>query len=230
MDFRDDGFVVIRGRRFDHLRNIVKISPAQQLEAGLLNGKMGTAHLQELHADHLVLRFHPERDPPRAPALTLLLALPRPLMLKRTLQAISSFGVKQIHLFHSTKVEKSFWQSHDLAEAVIEQQLVLGLEQAKDTRLPAVHLHRQWKPFIEQTAPTLAASACALVAHPGTSDTQLPSSLNTATVLAIGPEGGFTEKEIAQLRACGFKTVHCGERILRVETVVPALLGKLLLP
>jgi len=35
---------------------------------------------------------------------------------------------------------------------------------------------------------------------------------------ALGPEGGFTEKEIEYARACGFVTASLGPRILRAET------------
>ncbi len=42
-------------------------------------------------------------------------------------------------------------------------------------------------------------------------------------ILAIlGPEGGFTEKEIEDARACGFVTASLGPRILRAETATVA--------
>jgi 16S rRNA (uracil1498-N3)-methyltransferase len=39
-----------------------------------------------------------------------------------------------------------------------------------------------------------------------------------AVALAVGPEGGFTDEEIALARAAGWQTVDLGPRILRVET------------
>ncbi len=36
--------------------------------------------------------------------------------------------------------------------------------------------------------------------------------------LAVGPEGGFTEEELARLRARGFQPMRLGARILRTET------------
>jgi len=42
-------------------------------------------------------------------------------------------------------------------------------------------------------------------------------------ILAVlGPEGGFTEKEIEDARACGFVTASLGPRILRAETATVA--------
>ncbi|RYZ96209.1 MAG: 16S rRNA (uracil(1498)-N(3))-methyltransferase, partial [Moraxellaceae bacterium] len=43
----------------------------------------------------------------------------------------------------------------------------------------------------------------------------------------IGPEGGFIPYEIDLLNKQGFEVVNLGERIMRVETVVPYLLGRL---
>ena len=46
-------------------------------------------------------------------------------------------------------------------------------------------------------------------------------------ILAIGPEGGFVEYEVEKFMKAGFEGVHLGERILRVETAVTALLARL---
>ena len=63
-----------------------------------------------------------------------------------------------------------------------------------------------------------------LVAHP---DGDPPARLDLATPrptrLAIGPEGGFSDAEVAAALAAGWQTVSLGPRIFRVETAAVAL-------
>ncbi len=49
-----------------------------------------------------------------------------------------------------------------------------------------------------------------------------------AASLAVGPEGGFTERELDEARQLGWQTVDLGARILRVETAALALVARLL--
>jgi 16S rRNA (uracil1498-N3)-methyltransferase len=45
--------------------------------------------------------------------------------------------------------------------------------------------------------------------------------------LLVGPEGGFTDKEVEAARCAGFQAVRLGPRVLRTETAAPALLAAL---
>lgn len=46
--------------------------------------------------------------------------------------------------------------------------------------------------------------------------------------LFVGPEGGFTESEIQQIRDAGAKTLRLGSNILRIEIAAIALLSRLI--
>ena len=112
-----------------------------------------------------------------------------------------------------------------LAPATVRDYLLQGLEQARDTLLPPVHLHTRFKPFVEDQLPGLLAGRDALLAHPG--DAPLaPTGLERDTVLVVGPEGGFIPYEVEKLLAAGCRQVSLGPRILRVENAVAALLGR----
>jgi 16S rRNA (uracil1498-N3)-methyltransferase len=63
-----------------------------------------------------------------------------------------------------------------------------------------------------------------LTAHPkGEPIFKLNVATPLATHIAIGPEGGITDAEIATADAAGWQTVDLGTRILRVETAAVAL-------
>jgi 16S rRNA (uracil1498-N3)-methyltransferase len=147
-------------------------------------------------------------------------------MLKRTLQTVATLGVKKMYLINSYRVEKSYWQTPLLSEAALQEHLLLGLEQGCDTLMPEVVLVKRFKPFVEDELPHIIHGTHALVAHPYT-QTECPAQVQNKISLAIGPEGGFIPYEINLLETCGFTAVNLGARIMRVETVVPYLLGRL---
>lgn len=62
------------------------------------------------------------------------------------------------------------------------------------------------------------------IAHPsGLPLSDLELSPQRPTRIAIGPEGGFTEAEVAAATGAGWQAVALGPRILRVETAAVAL-------
>ena len=226
VDFIAADLVRITDRRLQHLNTVNKASPGQTLRAGRLGGLQGQATLVSIDNTAAELQVSLSEQPPAKLPLTLLLALPRPKMLRRTLQTIASMGVAKLVLINSYRVEKSFWQTPFLQPEAIAEQLILGLEQARDTVLPEVILAKRFKPFVEDELPALAANTRGLIAHPGAYP-ECPRALSEAVTLAIGPEGGWIPYEVELLGKAGLQPVQLGQRILRVETAVPALLARL---
>lgn len=225
-DFVADNEVVLSGRRLQHLQTVHQAQVGDQLKVGRIDGLMGHGELLELSSGHARLRLALDQAPPAKLPLTLLLAMPRPKMFRRILQHCATLGVAEIILLNSYRVEKSFWQTPFLQPDSMRENLLLGLEQARDTRLPSVRIEKRFKPFVEDQLPALCAGQLGLLAHPG-SALECPRHVQQSTVLAIGPEGGWIAYEVDKLQAAGLKPVHLGERILRVETAVTALVGRL---
>jgi RsmE family RNA methyltransferase len=226
-DFIGEGVVRLTGRRADHVLTVHRAAPGEALRVGLLNGKIGTGVVRNPEGTGLAMSVTLSVDPPPPVPVTLLLALPRPKVFRRVLQCVTSMGIKRIALFGAFRVEKSYWKSPWLDPDELRNQMVLGLEQACDTVLPEVTLHPYFKPFVEDVIPLLTKGTRKLVAHPGRSGF-CPAAIPVPVSLAIGPEGGFTDYEIERLSGAGFEPVTLGQRILRTEQAVPALLGRLL--
>ncbi|WP_299177993.1 16S rRNA (uracil(1498)-N(3))-methyltransferase [uncultured Neptuniibacter sp.] len=224
-DFISSSTAVLKDRRFHHIRTVQQPVAGDQLKVGRINGKLGTGLVLEITDNQIRLEVRCNTTPPPPLPLTLILALPRPKMLKRILQTCATMGVKQLYLINSYRVDKSYWSSPVLTRQ-IEEHLMLGLEQAGDTLMPEVHLRKRFKPFVEDELPGLADGSSALLAHPYEAS-PCPAPQMRPTTLVVGPEGGFIPYEVDKLNMCGFTTIHIGERILRVETAIPALLSRL---
>ena len=216
----------LRGRRLSHIANIQRVKLGDVLRVGLLNGPVGTGEVIGL-GDSIELRLELDRAPPASLPATLIVALPRPLILKRVLHAATTLGIKRLVLLAARRVERSFWQSKALRPDAVREQLILGLEQACDTALPEVILAPHFRPFVEGELPELQRGTLALVAHPGAATPCPRGPLTQPVTLAIGPEGGFNDFEIGELATAGLEPVHIGERILRVDAAVSALIGRL---
>lgn len=223
---RDGRVRLADDRRVAHVRTVHRAAVGDVLQAGVLGGRLGTARIVALDDDGLDLDLGLDREPPPPLPLVLVLALPRPKVVRRVLQAVATLGVKRLALIAAWRVEKSYWESPLLAESAVRAELVLGLEQAGDTIVPVVSLHRLFKPFVEDELPALAAGHRRLVAHPEAAS-ECPRALREPVTLAIGPDGGFTAYEIGKLGAEGFEAVSLGPRVLRVEQAVSALVGRL---
>lgn len=215
--------------RAEHIVKILRSRVGDRVVVGIINGKMGYGIIKEIARKRpfqVSLEVVLDREPPAAPAIDIVLALPRPIMFRRILSQLTALGVGHIHVINSARVEKSFWDASIVSEDSWRKQVIAGLEQAVDTRLVEVSFHRGFKPFVERTIEALAPGYLQmLVAHP-----DCPEGLQDVfqkgegrTLVAIGPEGGWNPYEIEKLAEHGFTTFGMGPRILRVETAVPVI-------
>lgn len=216
-------------RRAVHLRDVLRVTPGRTLRAGIVDGTLADATVTAVDADAITLALHPTTAAPPALPITLWLAVPRPKVLARVLQAAASMGLASIELTNAWRVDKSYLKSPRLTPTALRAELLLGAEQGGTPRLPTVRVHDRFMALVEQGR---GAATHALVAHPhgGAPLEQVvrPGPL-APTVVAIGPEGGWIDRELATLADAGFAAVTLGAPILRTEAAVVAVVSQLLL-
>jgi RsmE family RNA methyltransferase len=221
-DFIAADRVVLRDRRLKHMQEVHRCEVGDSLRVGRVGGLLGSAELLRLEPREAELSVVFDRHPPAKLPLTLVLALPRPKMLRRVFQTVATMGVPKVILVNSYRV----WQTPFLEPSAIREQLILGLEQARDSVLPEIVIEKRFKPFVEDRLPAIVDGTLGLVGHPGDFPA-CPRAVDEPVTLAIGPEGGWIPYEVDLLRASGLNPVQLGDRILRVETAVTALLARL---
>ena len=218
--------IEITDHRFVHLVQVLKVKAGDELRVGELNGHLGRGTVLAVNDGAATISVALDQPPPEKLPLSLVLALPRPKMLRRILRTVAELGVSDLHLINSYRVEKSYWGTPALNEQKIQEYFIQGLEQARDTVLPRLHIHKRFKPFVEDELPTLMVDKRCLAAHPGDYPA-CPRGIAQDTLLIIGPEGGFIPYEIEKLQGAGCEIVSLGSRILRVENAVTSVIGRL---
>ncbi len=233
-DLTEQRFLQIEGERAKHLIDIQHVLPGDFLRVGELGGPLGTAVVTEVRDSTVLLQLDKLDKLSEAPWVDLILALPRPQTLKKVLQTCATIGVRRLMLISSARVEKSYFSSPLLKPENISYYLRLGLEQGVSTCLPEVSIHRKFVSFIEQELDLCSKGACPrLLPHPKAAAplVALGRTFNLTLachpLLAFGPEGGWLEYEVQAFEDLGFKTFHCGARIMRVETAVSYILGQI---
>lgn len=212
-------------RQLEHLQQNLEIQVGDTLKVGIREGKRYLTEIVEI--TEKVVRLKPlqeERVPAKLP-VTLIVALPRPKVLRRLIMDAVTLGVEKIILLHSYRVDKSYWQTPFLQQ--LDHYVQLGLEQAGDTIAPQIELYKRFKPFVEDVLPTLISTERpAYVAHPY-AESKMPYAIKHPCTVVIGPEGGFIPYEVDLLIKNGCQAVSLGNRIIRTETVIPYVLGRM---
>lgn len=222
----------VADRRAAHLRTVLGARPGARVRAGVIGGGTGTAEVIADDGAALTLRLaltEPARPPP---TIELVLAVPRPKVLSRTIEIAASFGVARIALTNAWRVDKSYLASPRVAPPALALAARLGAEQGATTHVPPIALHRRLMELLDGRWPAPdAPPPRRLVAHPGGAPLERApwGHAGEPLALAIGPEGGWIAREVETFAARGFAVVSLGDAILRVEAAVAAALGQLAL-
>ncbi|MFP3960042.1 MAG: RsmE family RNA methyltransferase [Spirochaetaceae bacterium] len=238
-------------RRARHICSVLRLSVGQDLKVGLVNGSAGRGRVRRISAGgdvELDLAWPGagefggpgEQGTDSLQPVRLLLAHPRPIVLRRVLRDLSTLGVERIVVCHSALGEKSYFGSSMWEGDMVRRLLIEGAEQAGVTVIPAVE--RRWRPkdgiegVIEGRAeaarllfdpdgeePREAGSEKGRAAAPdAVSASAAPRRDTGGLIVAVGAERGWTEEERRVFVRSGFRSRSLGGRILRTETAAVA--------
>ena len=226
------GSVRLRGPRAAHVLNVLRVKPGHTLSVGVLNGARGTATVRSAAEGVVELSCRLDAAAPSRPRVDLLLAVPRPKVMRRLWAQITALGVFRIILTNAERVERPYFDTHILTPEFYRPLLIEGLQQARDTLLPSVSIHRRFKVLIEDDLDSLCGTGLRIVGDPGVTTSvsevvrhRLGPDPCARLLLAVGPEGGWNNFELRLLATHGFHRVGMGPRTLRTDTASLALLA-----
>ncbi len=179
----------------------------------LLNGKGGIfeAQIIEAHPKGCLMEiikasFNAAFEPKIHIALSFLKNRDR---MEWFLEKAIEIGVSEISFFTSKHSEKKSSNEERLLKIGIS-----ALKQSGNTWLPKINAHVSFEGLLNEAMTHKYIAYC-----PVESSQHLTHFANHSDALVlIGPEGDFTEEEVAQAHAKGFISVSLGEQRLRAET------------
>ena len=215
--------VTLMGSEAHHLTHVMRAAPGDRITLFDGSGSEFTAEVDRLGRREACLtivdRAEVDRELPLR--ITLAVALPKGDRQKWLVEKAVELGVAEIvPLVTERSVAKPKQQSlARLARAVVE-----ASKQCGRNRLMQIERPRAWSDFVAETTDI----DCRLIAHPdGREDVynDLRSRDLKRIAVAVGPEGGFSEEEIALAVQAGWRKVGLGRRILRTETAALLMAG-----
>ncbi len=228
-ELEDPGWARLEGTRATHVQSVLGAEEGQSLRVGILSEGTGVGVVRATGKGWVKLSYSIDTPPKPVTPTDLILAIPRPIVLRRVLQHVAALGIRRLLLLRSRRVEKSYLQSSVLEEATVNEQLTLGLEQAGAVSLPEWRVADRFRPFVEDELSPWAGEGERWLLHPTASEALASQVVrpDDPVVLAVGPEGGWVPFEVDCLQSEGFRVVHMGPRAQRVEVAVIAALSNL---
>jgi len=210
--------------RAEHILNTLHAEEGRELRVGIMNGPKGRATVEKITDGRVDLSCSFETAIPKVPSVDILLAMPRPKVMKRLWSQLAILGVGQIYITNAEKVERNYFDTHVLKEKFYKQAVLDGLMQAGDTHVPKVQIEKRLKPFVEDVISERYARQSKYLAYEGDAPRldQLTQFQTNHNLLAIGPEGGWTDYEMDLFKAQGFEVFSLGNRILKTDMACAA--------
>lgn len=219
----------LRDARHRHIRQVLKLATGDGLRVGKIGGPIGTGVVIAIDDESTQIDCTFSEPATPTPDLDLVLCMPRPKALLRMLSPMAQIGVGRIYLSGAYKVEKSYFDSHRLLTEAITTELHAGMSQAARTHVPQVSIHpsfthlfmreleadRYTRMLVGHNEPLTLASKVPTVDGPG------------RTLLIVGPEGGWSPRELRILHEKNVHSISLGATPYRSDLALFLLLAHL---
>lgn len=225
--------IIIRGGDVNHIRNVLRMRTADGLSVSDGQGRDYYCHIEQMDPEKICLRIDNSWDsyvelPVR---LTLFQGIPKGDKMELIIQKAVELGAYRVVPVYTErtvvrldpkKEEKKLKRWQMISESAAKQ--------AGRGRVPQVGPAMTWQEALELSR---GMDGCLIpyerAKGMNVSRETIRSMKGCASLAVfIGPEGGFSEKEIGTAMEAGAKPITLGKRVLRTETAGLAILSILM--
>lgn len=218
------GPVELTGAEAHHLAAVCRLKPGDAVV--LFNGEGGEypATVREVGKRHVLLEaiepLYPQRELPFS--LEIMAPIPKGDRAQFLVEKLTELGVTR---YVPLMTERSVVTPRDGKMDKLERHVVEASKQCGRNRLMEIGMPMNWADAIARGS---AAGEVRAFAHPGCEEAKFQlleadRQPGTAYRFAVGPEGGFTAKEVEAAVTQGWSPMDLGPRILRIESAAVVL-------
>ena len=243
----------VKDERASHIIKVLHKKSGESFDAGIINGKAGTAEILSIDSGFIHFKFTPLSDGKPLYQLTVNVGLPRPIQLKRLFRDAAGLGVERIWLCGTELGEKSYMDSNIVERGAAFKALLDGTAQAKSTHIPELKLFSTVGEMLSVLKTEISADRNAAsvdgesaaenifvmldnVKPEGSLFSFMKEKLETAgdkskkmhIYAAIGSERGWTDNERKLFKKHDFSACLMGNRVLRTETAATVAVSLIL--
>jgi len=217
--------VTLAGSEAHHLSRVMRAEPGDEVVLFDGGGAEFVARIEVVRRGEIELRVtdrvEANRELPRD--LVLAVALPKGERQRWLVEKLVELGCRRLVLLST---ERGVARPAESAVERLSRAVIEASKQCGRNRLMELAGPLEWPDYVA----TPAANAGRFVAHPSApsegASAVTPAELTIdprfagreAVHLAVGPEGGFSDAEVATATSVGWQVVDLGPRIMRVET------------
>jgi 16S rRNA (uracil1498-N3)-methyltransferase len=219
------GLVELDGPEAHHLATVCRLRPGDRVYLFNGDGHQYPAELVATERRRVSLRILGVETPTRELGFRLEVAAPLPKgdRGRFLVEKLTELGVTA---FVPLRTARSVVQPREARLERLQRQVIEASKQCGRNVLMSAGELADWEAYTGRAD----LPALRLVAHPGGEEAWWAERPAGGVVVAVGPEGGFTDEEIALARDRGWRVVGLGPCVLRVETAAIALAARLALP
>jgi 16S rRNA (uracil1498-N3)-methyltransferase len=220
-DLPEGGGMVTLGEAPSRHVRVLRLCPGDEVMLFDGAGRIADARIRSI-GDRVVCESQrPIASEPRRARLVLMLAIPKGPKLDDCVRMATELGVDEIALMQTERTVPR-WDA-PRTRARIDRLTRIASEaaaQCERSDLPIVHGPRSCEAWLQE----LPRTAHGVLFGPQAKGRLRLDGTPEELWCAVGPEGGFSDVELASFQTAGFTLASLGRLVLRVETAVAAAL------
>ena len=205
-----------------YIGKVLRMQEKQEVILFNQGGTQVSAHISNISKKIVRVLISAQLEAPQASVLHTHLGqvMSRGERMDYAIQKATELGVNEITPLYSNRCEVKLDHQRQIKRLAHWQQIAISAcEQSGRIDVPLIHSPQALSTWLENTSAEVK-----LVLHPHETRPLEGQQAPLSCALLVGPEGGFTPKEVEQAHTEGYTGLSLGPRILRTETAPIAAL------